>query len=106
MGSAISNCHSYLGRAGISHGRGFEWRIDRRSGGGNLARMADNRRSPEYRDRRAVPRGGRRDGDQKKPWYLRRRLWLAVASVMFVGWRRVTGRTKAVDQRDGSDVAA
>jgi hypothetical protein len=47
-----------------------------------------NRRE-QARDRRAYPRGGRRDGDQKKPWYLRRRLWLAIMSVLYVGWRRV-----------------
>ena len=58
---------------------------------GNLKDMADNRRDTGRRDRRAVLRGGRRDGDHSKPWYLRRRLWLAVASLMFVGWRRVTG---------------
>jgi hypothetical protein len=67
--------------------------------------MVDNRRPPEQRDRRAVPRGGRRDGDQKKPWYFRRRVWLAVASVVFVGWRRVTRRS-AVEEHSGSDVAA
>jgi hypothetical protein len=52
--------------------------------------MADDRRATVRRDRRAVSRGGRRDDDQKnKPWYMRRRLWLAVASVAYVGWRRV-----------------
>lgn len=58
--------------------------------GGKLASMGEeDRRSGDRRDRRANPRGGRRDGDQKKPWYMRRRLWLAAASVMFVAWRRV-----------------
>jgi hypothetical protein len=52
--------------------------------------MVDNRRSTESRDRRARPRGGRRDQDQKKPWYMRRRLWLAAVSLIYVGWRRVT----------------
>jgi hypothetical protein len=51
--------------------------------------MADDRRCDECRDRRANPRGGRRDGDRKKPWYMRRRLWLAGASLMYVGWRRL-----------------
>jgi hypothetical protein len=40
-------------------------------------------------DRRARSRGGRRAHDAKKPWYMRRRLWLAAASLVFVGWRRV-----------------
>ena len=58
--------------------------------GGKLASMVEeDRRGGDRRDRRAHPRGGRRDGDQRKPWYMRRRLWLAAASVMFVGWRRV-----------------
>jgi hypothetical protein len=68
--------------------------------------MADDRRSMQGRDRRAVPRGGRRDGDQKKPWYMRRRLWLAAASMMYVGWRRVTGRAARHDDRSGSHLAA
>jgi hypothetical protein len=40
-------------------------------------------------ERRAHARGGRRAFDQPKPWYLRRRLWLAVASIGFVAWKRV-----------------
>jgi hypothetical protein len=67
--------------------------------------MVGNRRSTEQRDRRAVLRGGRRDGDRKKPWYLRRRLWLAAASLLYVGWRRLTGRPKAVTKSD-SNLAA
>jgi hypothetical protein len=52
--------------------------------------MEDKRRTYPGRDRRAVPRGGRREDDHnKKPWYMRRRLWLAAASLMYVGWRRV-----------------
>jgi hypothetical protein len=51
--------------------------------------MNQNRRSPESRDRRAHPRGGRRQHDNPKPWYLRRRLWLAAASLLYVGWRRM-----------------
>jgi hypothetical protein len=43
-------------------------------------------------DRRANPRGGRRETDARKPWYLRRRFWLAAASVTFVGWKRIRNR--------------
>ena len=65
-----------------------------------------NRRT-EHPDRRKRARGGRRDGDQKKPWYLRRRLWLAAVSLVYVGWRRVTGRPKGSVAAGGSgDVAA
>ena len=66
----------------------------------------ENRRT-EQPDRRKRARGGRRDGDQKKPWYLRRRLWLAAASLVYVGWRRVTGRPKKTAAAGGSgNVAA
>ena len=51
--------------------------------------MEHERRSSTRNDRRAISRSGRRDGEQKKPWYMRRRLWLAAASMVFVGWRRV-----------------
>jgi hypothetical protein len=52
--------------------------------------MADDRRQIVRRDRRAISRGGRRDNEHtNKPWYMRRRVWLAVASVVFVNWRRV-----------------
>jgi hypothetical protein len=44
-------------------------------------------------DRRASGRGGRRDGDHE-PWYMRHRFWLATASLLFVGWRRVKAMTK------------
>jgi hypothetical protein len=53
--------------------------------------MTDDRRSDGARDRRANPRGGRREDDLKKPWYMRRRLWLATASLLYVGWRRMRG---------------
>ena len=68
----------------------------------------DNRRKGEYRDRRAHTRGGRRETDHKsKPWYMRRRLWLATASLLYVGWRRITGRSKGgSDKAGGNDVAA
>jgi hypothetical protein len=49
----------------------------------------DNRRTVERNDRRARSRGGRRTDDAQKPWYMRRRLWLAAASVAFVGWKRL-----------------
>ena len=66
----------------------------------------ENRRTGEQQDRRKRSRGGRRDGDLKKPWYLRRRLWLAAASLVYVGWRRITGRAKRAADAGGSDVAA
>jgi len=71
--------------------------------------MPENRREGEHNDRRAHPRGGRRDGDQGKPWYMRRRLWLAAASLLYVGWRRVRGIGHKLEQRrpkDGSNLAA
>jgi hypothetical protein len=75
---------------------------------GKLACMDAERRSVTG-DRRARRRGGRRDGDTGKPWYMRRRLWLAAASILYVGWRRVrrlgstgTRRTPGAD----SDMAA
>jgi len=51
--------------------------------------MGDDMRIRELEDRRARRRGGRRENDSPKPWYMRRRLWLAAASLMFVGWKRV-----------------
>jgi hypothetical protein len=62
--------------------------------------MNDERRDPEVDDRRTGPRvdrrartrGGRRDDDAKQPWWMRRRLWLGFASVMYVGWRRLVRR--------------
>jgi hypothetical protein len=43
-------------------------------------------------DRRARPRGGRRNTDARRPWYQRRKLWLAAASLAFVGWRTVRNK--------------
>jgi len=66
--------------------------------GGKLDRMSDtvaDRRADVRHDRRAVPRGGRRVADSGRPWYLRRRWWLAIVSVAYVGWRRVTRRGAA-----------
>jgi hypothetical protein len=50
-----------------------------------------DRRTMNGRDRRAHANGGRREGERKTPWYLRHRIWLAAASLVFVGWRRVRG---------------
>jgi hypothetical protein len=46
-------------------------------------------------DRRAHSRNGRRDGEAIAPWYRRRRIWVAIASLVYVGWRRVAGRTRS-----------
>jgi len=51
--------------------------------------MGDDKHIRAVSDRRARPRGGRRDGDSQKPWYQRHALWLAAASMVFVGWKRV-----------------
>ncbi len=67
--------------------------------------MDDNKRVTERSDRRAKTRGGRRDDDAQKPWYMRRRLWLAAASLMFVGWKRIRRIGRSSD-RTGSNVAA
>ena len=40
-------------------------------------------------DRRAITRGGRRNGDEAKAWYVRRPLLLATVSLVFMGWRRL-----------------
>ena len=50
--------------------------------------MSDDKRR-ELSDRRARKRGGRRDSDMPRPWYLKRPVWLAAASMLFVGWKRV-----------------
>ena len=68
--------------------------------------MNDNRRSPESRDRRAHPRGGRRQNDAKKPWYRRRRLWLAAASLLYVGWRRMRRLAHGDNRSNTSGLAA
>ncbi|MGE5361551.1 MAG: hypothetical protein ACM3NQ_21250 [Bacteroidales bacterium] len=46
-------------------------------------------RNPETRDRRGSPRGGRRATDPGKPWWRRRRLWLATASFAFIWWKKL-----------------
>ena len=68
--------------------------------------MNEERRSGEGRDRRARPRGGRRERDTKKPWYMRRRLWLAAASLLYVGWRRMQRLAQKNDNNHISTLAA
>jgi hypothetical protein len=68
--------------------------------------MKENRRAPESRDRRAHPRGGRRQKDAGKPWYMRRRLWLAAASLLYVGWRRMRKLAPGHDRGHISGLAA
>ena len=67
--------------------------------------MSQERRSNGRRDRRAHPRSGRRDGDGGKAWYMRRRLWLAAASLAYVGWRRLRSFGRRAGSRD-TDIAA
>ena len=57
--------------------------------------MEQDRRAPVRMDRRARPRGGRRDHDAPRPWYMRRRAWLAIASLVYVGWQRVVRKKRA-----------
>lgn len=73
-----------------------------RGRGGKLELMTEERRIPENRDRRAHTRGGRRPYDRKKPWYMRRRLWLATVSFLFVGWRKVRGLVRRSSNEVGS----
>jgi hypothetical protein len=49
----------------------------------------ERRQSTSNDDRRAVRRGGRRDGDARKVWYRRQTVWLTAISLMYVGWRRM-----------------
>jgi hypothetical protein len=63
-------------------------------------------RRNETNDRRARRRGGRRDGDTGKPWYMRRRLWLAAASLAYVGWRRVRFLRRGAPSRNDTNLAA
>jgi hypothetical protein len=62
---------------------------------------SEDRRHRMQDDRRARRRGGRRESDAKKPWYMRRRVWLAAASVAYVGWRRLRrlGRSNDASKR-------
>jgi hypothetical protein len=68
--------------------------------------MDQDRRS-ENRDRRRRPRGGRRPYDNRtKPWYMRRRLWLAAASLLYMGWQRMRRLGGASRSNDSSGLAA
>jgi hypothetical protein len=68
--------------------------------------MDQDRRS-ENRDRRRRPRGGRRPYDNRtKPWYMRRRLWLAAASLLYVGWQRMRRLGSRSRSNDSSGLAA
>jgi len=68
--------------------------------------MGEERRSPMSRDRRARPRSGRRHGEDRKPWYMRRRLWLATASLAYVAWRRIRSLGRRHDTTNHRNVAA
>jgi hypothetical protein len=52
--------------------------------------IMDERRTVS--DRRAHSRSGRRGAEAIVPWYRRRRIWVAIASLVYVGWRRFAGR--------------
>jgi hypothetical protein len=68
--------------------------------------MDQDRRS-DHRDRRRRPRGGRRPYDNRtKPWYMRRRLWLAAVSLVYVGWQRMRRLGGRSNSNDSSGVAA
>jgi len=56
--------------------------------------MIEERRMIRH-DRRASRRGGRRSGEPAPAWYRKRRVLLAVASLVFVGWRRIAVRARA-----------
>ncbi|HSL23116.1 MAG TPA: hypothetical protein VK886_16415 [Vicinamibacterales bacterium] len=57
----------------------------------------EDRRDAARPDRRAARRGGRRAHDAGKPWWMRRRLWLAIATFVWVGWRRLRHRGEIQD---------
>ena len=68
--------------------------------------MSESKRTTERSDRRARSRGGRREDDPlQKPWYMRRRLWLAAASLMFVGWKRIRRIGRPPGQHGGNVTA-
>jgi hypothetical protein len=60
--------------------------------------MQADRRGGVQPDRRARRRGGRRAFDARKPWYMRRRLWLAAASLGYVAWHRVRTLARVQDR--------
>jgi hypothetical protein len=69
--------------------------------------MTEERRSESRRDRRRRPRGGRRPYDNRtKPWYLRRRLWLAAASLMYVAWQRMRSLGRRSNHKSSKGMAA
>jgi hypothetical protein len=60
----------------------------------------ERRHPPSSDDRRAVRRGGRRDGDAKKAWYRRQTVWLTAVSLLYVGWRKMRrGRLLPAQER-------
>jgi hypothetical protein len=67
--------------------------------------MDENKRNTVRSDRRAKSRSGRRADDSPQPWYMRRRLWLAAASLIFVGWKRIR-RVAGVSTDSDRNVAA
>ena len=67
--------------------------------------MDDNKRSTMRSDRRAKSRSGRREDDSPQPWYMRRRLWLATASMVFVGWKRIRRIVRPSTGNDGNVAA-
>jgi hypothetical protein len=69
--------------------------------------MTEERRAESRRDRRRTPRGGRRPYDNRsKPWYLRRRLWLAAASLVYVAWQRMRTLGRRSSDRSSKGIAA
>jgi len=65
--------------------------------------MDDNKRNTVRSDRRAKPRSGRRTDDSPRPWYVRNRLWLTAASMVFIGWKHIR---RIVRPSSRTDVAA
>jgi hypothetical protein len=60
----------------------------------------DRRRSPSSDDRRAVRRGGRREGDtKKKVWYRKQTVWLTAVSLLYIGWRKLRGGRLQTQER-------
>jgi hypothetical protein len=79
---------------------------DRRTRPGDkLDFMDDDKRNMVRSDRRAKSRSGRREDDSPQPWYMRRRLWLATASMVFVGWKRIRRIVRPSTRNDGNVAA-
>ena len=83
----------------------FRFQDRRTRPGDKLDFMDDNKRSTVRSDRRAKSRSGRREDDSPQPWYMRRRLWLAAASMAFVGWRRIRRIVRPSTRTDGNVAA-